>query len=62
VEDVPVLEEDEELIEALEELSEGDLNRGLVIDGDRLVGFLSITDLARALETGGRRRRSVRGA
>jgi Zn-dependent protease len=54
---VPTLEPDEEAIDALVELSEGDVNRGLVLEGDRLVGFLSITDLARALETGGLRRR-----
>jgi Zn-dependent protease len=54
---VPQLEPDEELFDALVELSEGDVNRGLVLEGDRLVGFVSITDLARALEAGGERRR-----
>jgi Zn-dependent protease/CBS domain-containing protein len=54
---VPELEPDEELIDALAELTEGEVNRGLVLEGDRLVGFLSITDLARALETRGPRRR-----
>jgi Zn-dependent protease len=54
---VPELEPDQELIDALVELSDGDVNRGLVLEGDRLVGFLSITDLARALQTGGLRRR-----
>jgi CBS domain-containing protein len=59
-EQVPLLEQDEQLVDALEELNEGDLHRGLVVDGDRLVGLLSITDLVRALETGGpRRRRSL---
>jgi Zn-dependent protease len=52
---VPVLEEDEEVIEALEELSEDPVHRGLVLEGDRLAGFLSISDLARALEVRGRR-------
>ncbi len=56
---VPVLEEGEELIDALQELSEGQVQRGLVLDGDRLAGFLSISDLARALETGGLRRRTA---
>jgi hypothetical protein len=36
-------------------LSQGDINRGLVLEGHRLAGLLSITDLARALEVGGRR-------
>jgi Zn-dependent protease len=54
---VPVLEPDDELVDALAELSESEVSRGLVLDHDRLVGFLSITDLARALELGGLRRR-----
>jgi Zn-dependent protease/CBS domain-containing protein len=55
--EVPVLDADDELVDALAELSERGLGRGLVVDGDRLVGLLSITDLARALELDGRRRR-----
>ena len=54
---VPELEPDEELIDALVELSQGEVNRGLVLEGNRLVGFLSITDLVRALQTGALRRR-----
>jgi Zn-dependent protease/CBS domain-containing protein len=54
--DVPVFEEDDELVETVGELAVGP-GRGLVLDGDRLVGFLSRTDLARAFETGGLRRR-----
>jgi CBS domain-containing protein len=54
---VPVLEEDEPAVEALAELSESEVNRGVVLDGERLAGFLSITDLARALEVGEPRRR-----
>ena len=49
-EEVPTLTEDEPLEDALIELSNG-VGRGLVLDGQRLVGFLSISDLARALET-----------
>jgi Zn-dependent protease/CBS domain-containing protein len=49
-EEVPTLTEDEPLEAALVELSNG-VGRGLVLDGQRLVGFLSISDLARALET-----------
>jgi Zn-dependent protease/CBS domain-containing protein len=50
--EVPRLTEAEPAIEALAELSASDVNRGLVVDDDRLAGFLSITDLARALEVG----------
>ena len=51
-EEVPVLDEDEPAIDALAELSTSEVNRGLVLDNGRLAGFLSITDLARALEVG----------
>jgi Zn-dependent protease/CBS domain-containing protein len=47
---VPVVSEDDELIDAAAELSEGDIHRALVVDGDRFVGLLSATDVARALE------------
>jgi Zn-dependent protease len=53
---VPVLREEEELIDALAELSDGDVNRGLVLRDGGLAGFLSITDLVRALQTRPRRR------
>jgi CBS domain-containing protein len=62
LERVPVLEEEESAVDALAELSETDVNRGLVLDDGRLAGFISITDLARALEVGaprGRRRFSA---
>jgi Zn-dependent protease/CBS domain-containing protein len=52
---VPVLDPEDEAADALAELSAGNLNRGLVLSGDRLVGLLSITDLARALEARPRR-------
>jgi Zn-dependent protease/CBS domain-containing protein len=48
-EEVPVLDEDEPAIDALAKLSSGGVNRGFVVDDGRLAGFLSITDLARAL-------------
>jgi Zn-dependent protease/CBS domain-containing protein len=51
-EDVPVLDEDQAAIDALAALSESAVNRGLVVEDGRLAGFLSITDLARALEVG----------
>jgi Zn-dependent protease/predicted transcriptional regulator len=46
---VPLLEEEMGLADALAELGQG-VGRGLVVDDGRLVGFLSITDVARALE------------
>ena len=51
---VPVLREEDTAVDALAELSESEVNRGFVLDGDRLAGFVSITDLARALEVGAR--------
>ena len=47
--DVPVVAEDEELVLAAGELTDSAVNRALVLDGDRLVGLLSVTDVARAL-------------
>jgi Zn-dependent protease/CBS domain-containing protein len=58
---VPLLNEGEEAIDALAKLSASEVNRGLVVDDGRLVGLLSITDLARALEAA-RPSRPVRGA
>jgi Zn-dependent protease/CBS domain-containing protein len=61
LEEVPVVAEDDEVIDAAGELAADDLNRALVLDGDRLVGLLSVTDVARALEMRGLgRRRAVR--
>jgi Zn-dependent protease/CBS domain-containing protein len=48
--DVPLLTEDQLAIDALAELSQSAVNRGLVVDDGRLAGFISITDLARALQ------------
>jgi Zn-dependent protease/CBS domain-containing protein len=56
---VPVVAEDDELIDAAGELTENELNRALVLDGERLVGLLSVTDVARALEMRGVGRRRV---
>src|SRR5919109_2738286 len=53
---VPVLDEDDQLVDVVDELGQGP-GRGLVLDDGRLVGLLSISDLARALETPIRRRR-----
>jgi Zn-dependent protease/CBS domain-containing protein len=50
LEEVPQLSVDDDAVEALAELQQSDVNRGLVVDGDALVGILSISDLASALE------------
>jgi Zn-dependent protease/predicted transcriptional regulator len=55
LDDVPVLDGEAELADALAVLSQGGVHRGLVLDGDRLVGLLSISDVARVLEVGGLR-------
>jgi Zn-dependent protease len=47
--DVPVLREDEPVMEAFEELSAGDVQRGLVLDDGRLRGLVSVSDIAGAL-------------
>ena len=59
--EVPMVSENDELIDAATELGESELGRALVVDGDRLVGLLSAKDVARALEirrAGGRLRRA----
>jgi CBS domain-containing protein len=50
LERVPALAEDDALLDAVSALGESGVNRGLVLDGDRLVGLLSMTDVVRALE------------
>jgi Zn-dependent protease len=57
LDDVPALAEDDDLVDALAKLGSSDVRRGLVLDDGSLAGLLSITDLSRALEVGGRRRR-----
>jgi Zn-dependent protease len=52
LDDVPLLTEDELVVDALQELSAPTGNRGLVVDDRHLAGLLSITDIARALEVG----------
>lgn len=47
---VPVVNEMDDAIDAAAELADGDVNRALVLDGDRLAGLLSVTDVARALQ------------
>ena len=53
---VPVLRATQSAVDALTALGDSDVGRGLVLDGDRLVGLVSISDLLRALEVGGRER------
>jgi Zn-dependent protease/predicted transcriptional regulator len=57
LDEVPNLRLDEEAIDALAELGSSDVNRGLVVEDDRLVGLLSISDLARAMAVRPRRGR-----
>jgi Zn-dependent protease len=45
----PVVREDEKLMDALDQLVDGRLDRALVLDGNRLAGLLSITDVGRLL-------------
>jgi CBS domain-containing protein len=57
LDEAPVLREDESAVDALVDLQESEVSRGLVLDGDRLAGLLSISDVARALEVRLPRRR-----
>lgn len=58
-EEVPVVEQDDELILAAGEVAEHEVNRALVLDAGRLVGLLSVTDVARALQMRGAGRRRL---
>jgi Zn-dependent protease len=49
LEDAPRLAPDDDLLEALSSLAEAGVNRGLVLDGERLAGYLSVADVAEAL-------------
>jgi Zn-dependent protease/CBS domain-containing protein len=48
--DVVLLEETAPLSEAISRLATSDLQRGLVIEDDQLVGLVSVSDIARAFE------------
>jgi len=54
--EVPVVREDEELMDAVEDLGHGGIDRALVLEGERLVGLLSVTDVGRLLTVKTRRR------
>ena len=58
-EDVPVVRQDDELVLAAGEVAEHEVNRALVLDAGRLVGLLSVTDVARALQVRGAGRRRL---
>lgn len=49
--EVPLLSAETGAADALVQLAERNVNRGLVLEDGELVGLVSITDLARALET-----------
>ena len=59
---MPELRPDEPAIDALAELSEMSVNRGVVLDRGRLVGILSAADLGRALEARPRTRQRAHTA
>jgi CBS domain containing-hemolysin-like protein len=50
LENVVLLDEQEALTEAVGRLAADPLQRGLVIEDDRLVGLVSVSDVARAFE------------
>lgn len=54
---VPVVHEDDEAEAALAALMESGVHRAFVLEGERLVGLLSITDVLRALDVAAPRRR-----
>jgi CBS domain-containing protein len=53
--EVPQLRPDEAAVDALSELSQTSVNRGIVLEDGRLVGIISAADLGRALEVRARR-------
>jgi Zn-dependent protease/predicted transcriptional regulator len=60
LDEVPVLRENEDAIDALAELSQSAAGHGLVVSNGGLAGIVSTSDLARALEARRRRRAPVR--
>ena len=51
LEQAPKLAPDDDLYAALSRLADAGVNRGLVLDGERLAGYLAVDDVARRLET-----------
>jgi Zn-dependent protease/CBS domain-containing protein len=60
LDEVPVLRENEDAVDALAELSQSAGGHGLVVSNGGLAGIVSTSDLARALETRRRRRAPAR--
>jgi CBS domain-containing protein len=52
LDEVPQLAPDRLAVDVLPELATSDVGRALVLDGGRLVGLLSVSDLMRVLELG----------
>ena len=52
LEQVPELREDQDVMDAVAVLRAANSAHGLVVDGQRLLGMLSLSDVARALNTG----------
>jgi CBS domain-containing protein len=50
LEQAPRLAPEDDLYTALSTLAEAGVNRGLVLDGGRLAGYLSVAEVAQALE------------
>jgi Zn-dependent protease/CBS domain-containing protein len=59
MERVPELREDQDMLEAVDVLRAAGAAHGLVLDGQRLLGMLSLSDVARALNAGRPGRPSV---
>jgi Zn-dependent protease len=59
LEQVPALREDQDVMEAVAVLRAANSAHGLVLDGQRLLGLLSLSDIARALNAAGQGRPSV---
>jgi Zn-dependent protease len=59
LERVPELREEQDVMEAVAVLRAADSAHGLVLDGQRLLGLLSLSDIARALNAAGHGRPSV---
>ncbi len=57
LEDVPIVQSDDDVVAAAGELADSDVGGGFVLEGERLVGVLSLADVTRVLEAGTRRNR-----
>jgi predicted transcriptional regulator len=48
--EVPVVNEQDDLADAIREVASGELKRALVTDGSLITGLLSITDVAEVID------------